>query len=62
IVDGAVERLRPGGGLFLEIGDGQGAAVRGLLEARGLADVDVGRDLGGRDRFAFGRRGPDAPG
>lgn len=52
IVDGAADRLRPRGALFLEIGAAQGAAVRSLLEASGRwGDVIVSRDLAGRDRF-----------
>ena len=57
IVAGAAARLRRGGGLFLEIGMSQGAAVRRLLEAdASLADVRVGADLAGRPRFASARR------
>jgi release factor glutamine methyltransferase len=48
--------LRPGGWLVLEIGDRQGARVRSLLSAAGYGDVDVARDLGGRERIAEGRR------
>lgn len=44
--------LRPGGALFLEIGSGQGAAVRDLLAAAGdWGRVRVERDLAGRERF-----------
>jgi len=52
IVAGAAARLRPGGALFLEIGDGQGDAVLELLERAGTwADARVARDLGGEERF-----------
>lgn len=52
IVDGADAYLRPGGALFLEIGAEQGEAVRAMLEEKGVyEDVEVSRDLAGRDRF-----------
>ncbi|MDP2496976.1 MAG: peptide chain release factor N(5)-glutamine methyltransferase [Candidatus Palauibacterales bacterium] len=44
--------LRPGGALFLEIGEDQGEAVRRLASGTGeWSRVEVGRDLAGRDRF-----------
>ena len=46
--------LRPGGRLWLEIGDEQGAAVRGLLAGSGFAEVQVFRDLAGQDRMVTG--------
>lgn len=55
IVAGAAEWLAPGGWLVLEIGAGQGVAVRELMDAAGLRDVDVRRDLSNRDRIAVGR-------
>jgi release factor glutamine methyltransferase len=54
IAQAAPSLLKPGGWLALEIGDGQGRAVRSILDA--FADVDVRRDLSGRERFAFARR------
>jgi release factor glutamine methyltransferase len=52
IARGARVRLRPGGGLFLEIGAGQGAGVKKLLEdAGGWQSVQVREDLSGRERF-----------
>jgi len=47
--------IRPGGSLVLEIGHRQGAAVRRLLESAGLVDVEIGRDLAGKDRIATAR-------
>ncbi|MFN2589118.1 MAG: peptide chain release factor N(5)-glutamine methyltransferase [Actinomycetota bacterium] len=55
IVGSAPEWLRPGGWVLLEIGETQGAAATGLLSARGFRDVDVRKDLNGRDRIAEGR-------
>lgn len=50
----ATEHLTPGGLLALEVGADQGAATRAAFEAAGLRDVQVARDLGGRDRVVSG--------
>ncbi|MBA5778703.1 peptide chain release factor N(5)-glutamine methyltransferase [Stappia sp. F7233] len=50
IVSESVRILRPGGGVFFEIGYEQAAALKALLTSRGFADIAVYRDLGGRDR------------
>jgi release factor glutamine methyltransferase len=67
----AWERLNPGGGLFLEIGETQGDQVSRLLTGAGVwARQEIAQDLSGRVRFAFaerpepsytGRLTPDAP-
>lgn len=44
-------RLRPGGLLALEIGDGQYEAVRALLERYGYGRIGGRRDLGGIERI-----------
>jgi methylase of polypeptide subunit release factors len=41
--------------LVLEIGHQQGAAVRDVLAAHGLRDVQIRCDLTGRDRIAVAR-------
>jgi release factor glutamine methyltransferase len=46
--------LKPGGLLALELGETQGPALKGLLEAAGYADVKIVKDLERRDRFAYG--------
>lgn len=56
ITAGARRQLRPGGWLIVEHGDAQGAAVRGLLESAGFANVRTDRDLAGRDRCTEGQR------
>ncbi|MEI8239432.1 MAG: peptide chain release factor N(5)-glutamine methyltransferase [Actinomycetota bacterium] len=56
IVAEAVEWLRPGGWLVLEIGAGQGPAVSGLMQAAGYVDVEIRPDLAGHDRVALCRR------
>ncbi|MEQ8661700.1 MAG: protein-(glutamine-N5) methyltransferase, release factor-specific, partial [Gammaproteobacteria bacterium] len=48
--------LRPGGAVVLEHGATQGAAVRALLRAAGLAAVTTRRDLAGHERVTFARR------
>ena len=55
IVASAPAHLRPGGWLLLEHGHDQGNAVRALLRAAGLVDVETGTDLEGRDRVGLGR-------
>ena len=46
--------LKPGGRLYLEIGMTQGAAVASLLEAAAFSDIQIIRDLAGRDRIVKG--------
>ena len=50
----AVMVLKPGGGVFFEIGDEQGSAMRDMLEEYGFAEVSVIKDYSGKDRFAVG--------
>ncbi len=50
----ALHHLRPGGGLFLEVGVEQGERARGLLEDAGTwRTVQVLQDLAGRGRFVI---------
>ncbi len=56
IASGAADRLEPDGLLALEIGDGQGPAVRALLEGAGLSDVAIQKDPAGHGRIATARR------
>ena len=53
VLDAALA-LRPGGRLFLEIGDDQGLSLRRLLECAGYTQVVVARDFAGHDRYAEG--------
>lgn len=46
--------LKPGGRLYLEISMAQGAAVASLLEAAAFSDIQIIRDLAGRDRIVKG--------
>ena len=52
----ARETLAAGGALVLEVGDGQAAAVAGLLRELGFGDVLISSDLAGRERIVEGRR------
>ncbi|WP_420634511.1 peptide chain release factor N(5)-glutamine methyltransferase [Candidatus Palauibacter sp.] len=53
IVSGAAARLREGGALFIEIGESQGHAVLGLLEAAtSFSEARIALDLADRPRFA----------
>ena len=56
VIEGALGVLKPGGLLAFEIGETQGAAVQGLLQAAGYEGVRVERDLERRERLAFGTR------
>jgi len=48
--------LKSGGELFFEIADGQGNALRDLLEGHGFTDVRILKDYAGLDRFATARQ------
>lgn len=49
-------RLRPGGWVLLEVGQGQATEVAGLCERAGLAEVHARSDLGGVERVVAARR------
>lgn len=57
IVAGALAHLRPGGGLLIEHGHDQAAAVRALMNAEGFRDVATLRDLAGIERVTTGLAG-----
>ena len=50
----APSQLAAGGVLALEIGADQGPATLGILEAHGYQELQLARDLGGRDRVVSG--------
>ena len=56
LVAQALGALRAGGRLFVEIGDEQGGAAKALTEAAGFMNVDVRRDLSGKDRILCARK------
>ncbi len=57
IASGAVDWLRPGGWLVMEIGATQGDAVGAILSAHFGDAVEIREDLTGRDRIAIAQRG-----
>ncbi len=52
----ALDALRPGGALVLEVGDAQAAAVGDLLRRLGYEEIAVSADVAGRERVVDGRR------
>jgi release factor glutamine methyltransferase len=50
LIPQAAERLKPAGLLALEIGAGQGGAVRALAAHAGLTDLGGAEDLAGIER------------
>lgn len=54
IIAASPEYLLPGGGLLLEHGWQQGAAVRDLLKQHGFLRVETCKDYGGNDRVSLG--------
>lgn len=55
IADGAKAYMKAGGSLALEIGDGQGDAVKDILTRAGYHEVRIEKDLARLDRLAFAR-------
>ena len=56
ILAGIGDHLAAGGLLAVEIGWDQGDAVAALFRTAGLMEIEVHRDLGGRERVVSGRR------
>ncbi len=56
LVPQAFDCLRPGGRLFMEIGEDQGERVKARMESSGFERIEIQRDLNGHDRIARGRR------
>lgn len=59
IAASAPGHLRAGGWVGIEHGQGQDAAVRGLLQAAGLGSVSSRNDLAGIARISFGQYNPE---
>jgi release factor glutamine methyltransferase len=58
VLRGAQSWLRPGGAIVVEIAPHQAAAATQLAEASGFSEIEVHRDLAGRDRAVVARMGP----
>jgi release factor glutamine methyltransferase len=54
----ALRVLRPGGRFAVEMGPGQGAAVRAMFEVAGATDLRTVRDLSDRERVVTGLKKP----
>ncbi|MBP5284803.1 MAG: peptide chain release factor N(5)-glutamine methyltransferase [Kiritimatiellae bacterium] len=48
----ALNLLKPGGSVFFEIGENQGAALEKMMRNCGFSDIRIGKDFSGRDRYA----------
>ena len=59
LVGDALNVLRPGGGVFFEIGDGQGEALRKLFFDAGFDSISIEKDYAGHDRYASAVRPAD---
>jgi release factor glutamine methyltransferase len=57
IIEIAEESLRPGGKLYLEINEAFGKDVVDLMEAAGFEDVELRKDMQGKDRMVRGSFG-----
>lgn len=56
LIPAAQVALKPDGKIFMEIGEEQGDAVRGLMVAAPFRDVDVAVDMYGQVRFVEGTK------
>ena len=52
LIGDAINLLRPGGGVFFEIGDGQGPALQKRLFDAGFDSIRIESDYAGHDRYA----------
>ena len=57
LADFAQQHLTPHGTLYMEINEALGKEVVDLLHAYGFGDVELRKDLQGKDRMVRGRRG-----
>lgn len=53
LVGDALNLLKPGGGVFFEIGDEQGPALQKLFFEAGFNDIRIEKDYAGHDRYAY---------
>ena len=52
LVGDALNLLKPGGGVFFEIGDEQGSALQKLFFDAGFDNIKIEKDYAGHDRYA----------
>lgn len=60
ILDFGSRHLRPGGWVYLEVYEAYGDAVCDLLQGSGYGNIELKKDIFGKDRFVKGQR-PKAP-
>lgn len=51
----ALNLLKPGGGVFFEIGESQGTALKRLFTEYGFGEILIEKDFSGHDRYASAR-------
>jgi len=51
----ALNVLKPGGAVFFEIGEGQGASLERMMASYGFSEIRIEKDFAGHDRYASGR-------
>ncbi|MCR5413228.1 MAG: peptide chain release factor N(5)-glutamine methyltransferase [Kiritimatiellae bacterium] len=51
----ALNLLKPGGAVFFEIGENQGAALERMMSGYGFCGICIEKDYSGRDRYASAR-------
>ena len=56
IAQNSLAMLKSGGGLYFEIYEEYGQAVKDMLESMGYSDVQVVKDVFGKDRMVWSRR------
>lgn len=56
IADFALQHIKPNGQLFFEINESYGAEMIELLESKGFTDIELRKDMSGRDRMIRGTR------
>jgi release factor glutamine methyltransferase len=56
IADFAMDNLTPGGLLFFEINENLGKETVGLLSDKGFVDIELRKDMSGRDRMVSGSK------
>jgi release factor glutamine methyltransferase len=59
VIDDASFALKVGGSIFLEMGEEQGSEVMDLLTKAGFCNIQLHKDLAGKERIATGVRGSD---
>jgi len=55
IIEKSTDFLKPNGYLMFELGIGQSALVRALMDEKGFKDIEIEKDLANIDRIIYGR-------